>query len=224
MYLRKLYYPLIFFSLSIYSQNDTISSLDILYQNSQLKQIENKHNNHILGCSVFGGLGLGGNDKKIGFAQGISIRAHYNAHTINVYTSLASKTEQIAQVGYTNSLKSICTGITYGIGLYSKRSSASIGVGLGYSHTLEYQQIKGSVSVSKYPITGMVLTPYNLGFVNYYQFGLCVGAQLNYHYKWIGFTIQNFFNISPTLVNFTALAGLELMLNDLIKPPKLTNY
>jgi hypothetical protein len=126
----------------IYSQVDTLSALDILYNNAQNKKIEKEHDNHILGCSVFGGLGFGGNDKKTGFAKGISARVHYNAHTINIYASFAEKSEQIANVGYTNSLKSTCTGITYGIGSYSKYASASIGAGLGYFHTLSINLLK----------------------------------------------------------------------------------
>jgi hypothetical protein len=222
MHQIKICYILIFFSsLSIYAQTDTTSSLDILLQNSQHKRLEKEHDNRILGCSVFGGLGLGGNDRKTGFAQGISARVHYNAHTINIYTSFANKAEQIANVGYTNSLNSTCTGITYGVGSYSKYTSASIGAGLGYCHTLQYQLIKGPVYVSKVPTNNMVLSPYTPGFVNYHQFGICVGGQINFHYKFIGFTIQSFVNISPVLINYTALAGLELMLNDLIKTQKI---
>ena len=185
------------------AQIDTASSLDILYQNAQTKQIEKEHQKHILGCSLFGGLGFGGNDPKTGFAQGLSVRVHYNIHTVNVYSSWANKSDQVSGIGYTNSLNSKCSGVTYGIGFYEKKTSASIGVGIGYCQTMVYHPSNDH--------------PQGPEKYYYNQMGICLGGQLTYHFKYIGFTLQSFVNISSSIANYTALAGLEFMLNDLIK-------
>jgi len=203
-------------TIPIYSQVDTLSSLDYLHKASLIKKQEVIHAKHILGCSIFVGLGVGGNDPKSGFSSGASARVHYNIHTVNIYTSLASKTEMIntsnnihtPMIISMNTLQSSCKGITYGVGAYGKNMSGSVGIGIGYNQTVVYRP---NIHVSGWPSTLMT----------YNEVGACVGGQLTFHGKYVGFTIQSYCNISRSIANYTALAGLELMLNDLIKqkPP-----
>lgn len=183
---------------SAFSQTDTLSSMDILYKESQNKTKEYKASQRNNGLSFFGGLGGGGNNVRSGLAGGGSLRVHYNFHTINMYLSNAKKAEEIYSKDYTNILNSTCLGLTYGFGAYGKYCSASFGVGVGYSAT----SIVSDQDIMKRTTT------------NYNEFGACFGGQLSFHSQWVGFGIQTYVNKSASILNYTILAGLELHVRD----------
>src|ERR1035437_7078227 len=182
-----------------FSQVDTTSSMDVLlkqgHDKAQEKAKEQKSADRKFGCSVFGGLGKGGNDQKDGFAYGGSARVHYNIHTVNVYASLATKSEQINGKSADYTLYGSCYGFTYGIGAYDKNVSASIGAGLAYLQTKMI--FGGGVNETK---------------VYYDKLGACIGGQFSAHGKYLGFGIQMYFNVTTPVTNYTILAGLEIRL------------
>jgi hypothetical protein len=167
----------------------TITSISVFSQTDTLNKP------HKFGCSFFGGLGIGENTYKSGFANGLSARAHYKFHTINAYYSLATKSEQLYGKDFSNSLYSNNYGITYGLGAYEQNFSCSFGLGVGYFQT----SMKFGAGV-------------NLTQSYYEKFCTCAGVQFSIHGKYAGFGFQAFFNSSNVLSNNTFLAGLEIFI------------
>ena len=203
-------HTLIFFFLTVlcvkgYSQTDT-SSLNVLYKDAENKKIADKISKRKIGCSYFFGLGYGGNKYKSGFARGADIGFHYNMHTINIYTSLASKSEELYSKDYTNTLHSRCLGIMYGIGAYEKNVSASLGIGVGYCQTsIDFHTSLGQPT-----------------YTNYNEVGFCFGGQLTFHTKFVGLTFRGNSNISHSISSYTILVGIKFILED-IKQGTLNN-
>ena len=171
---------------SVFSQTDTSSSTQI--------NVASKKTGYL----VFGGLGTGGNIYKKGFAYGGGILVHYNIHSFSVFTSKATARDELYSKDYTNTLNSASYGLTYGVGVYEKYVSASIGAGIGYSNT----DIDFHKNFSQ-PV-----------YTNYSNFGACVSGQLTVHGKWLGLSAQGFCNLS-SLSTYTFLVGLEVVIDNI---------
>jgi hypothetical protein len=187
--------------LRTFSQEDTISSMQGVYRQEHDKSQEKKIVGRKFGCSIFGGLGKGGNHFFDGFGSGVSARAHYKFHTINVYASLATKREEIYSNDYTFDLYSSNYGFIYGPGFHDKYFSASCGIGPGYYWT----------TIDMYRVSP---NPFVSGptYVTYKKIGTCIGAQLTAHGKILGLTGQFFYNTATPLNNYTILVGLEIII------------
>ncbi len=195
---------------SVYSQEDTTSAMSMLYNQSMVKA---KHKadsirkaTHNFGCAIYGGIGEGGNSFKTGFASGAGASFHYKFHTINMYASLATKSEAISfQNDKSYTLYSSNYGIMYGLGAYDKNASVSIGVGIGYSRTnMILQEGHYNISVNGY-------APGYLP-VYYSKVGACIGGQATAGGKFIRLTTQFYVNISNTITNYAFLAGLAIVI------------
>jgi hypothetical protein len=199
---------LLFFS--IYSQEDTTSSMSMLYNQSMLRAKQKADSirkaMHNFGCAIYGGIGEGGNISKTGFASGTGASFHYKFHTINMYASLATKSEAISfQNDKSYTLYSSNYGIMYGLGAYDKNASVSIGVGIGYSRTNMILQ-EGPYNVS--------VNGYAPGYVPVYysKVGACIGGQATAGGKFIRLSMQFYVNISNTITNYTVLGGLAIVI------------
>lgn len=201
----KYFILIIFFTtatiLPTFSQEDTTSSMEALYKQGHDKAQEKNTERRKFGCSIFGGLGKGGNHFFDGFGSGIAGRAHYRFHTINIYASLATKREKIYSKDYTYDLYSSNYGFVYGPGFHDKYFSASCGIGLGYYWT--------SVDMQR-----VVPNPFVGGptYVTYKKIATCIGAQLTAHGKIFGITGQFFYNTATPLNNYTILVGIEIII------------
>ncbi len=181
------------------SQVDSTSRLDDVYRTSPGstgKVLMKK-----FGCSIFGGLGKGGNRFYDGFSFGGSFRTHYRIHTINIYSSLATRRKELYSKDYTNLLYSSNYGIVYGPGFHDKNFSVSCGAGIGYFWT----------TVDMWPINGAINTS-GPDYITYKQTSLCLGAQLGVHSNRIGLSAQFFYNSNKSLTNYTGLLGIEVIL------------
>lgn len=194
----KQFLLIIFFTtaiiIPIFSQVDTTSSLDALIKQGHEKARENKSRK--FGCTIFGGLGKGGNDIASGFAAGGSIKAHSGIHTINFFAANANSLGYHGGQSSNPTLQSSYYGLTYGVGAYDKNISASIGGGLGYSF----------VNMS----TGGGINYYD---IHYQKYSPCLGGQFSAHGKYIGFGIQTYFNLTSPTTDYVLLFGLEVGLN-----------
>lgn len=161
---------------------------------------------HNFGCAIYGGIGEGGNISKTGFASGTGASFHYKFHTINMYASLATKSEAISfQNDKSYTLYSSNYGIMYGLGAYNKNASVSFGVGIGYSRTNMILQ-EGPYNIS--------INGYAPGYVPVYysKVGACIGGQAMAGGKFIRLTTQFYVNISNTITNYVFLAGLAIVI------------
>jgi hypothetical protein len=176
-------------TLSGLSQQDTSLSKPI-----KLKQS--------FGGAIYGGIGVGGNKDKYGIAYAVNSNVHYKIHTINMYASLATKSEEISSgFDYSYTLYSSNYGFTYGLGFYEKNFSISGGVGIGYTRT------------------NMILRDYNStqiagGFTSvfYSKVGGCAGVQATLHGRFVGFTIQSYINFSNAITNYVIIGGLAIVI------------
>jgi len=197
-------------TLSGFSQQDTTSALDILYKQSQDKAKEARKANYV-GGAINVGIGYGGNKDKKGFARGLAANIHNRMHTINMYGNLATKSEEISSgFDYTRTLQSYNLGIMYGLGIYKEHVSLSGGVGVGYTLTnmiLFDPSHQLTSNGNYYPGISSLYTP-----VTYSKTTGCAGAQLTFHGRFIGFTIQSYVNFSNTITNYVVMSGLTLML------------
>jgi hypothetical protein len=195
---------LIFFTVATinptFSQVDTTSSMDALLKQGHDKAQENKTVDRKFGCSIFGGLGKGGNHFFDGFGSGIAARAHYKFHTVNIYASLATKKEERYGSDYTYDLYSSNYGFVYGPGFHDKNFSASCGIGLGYYWT--------TIDMNNFISTPTLGRP---DYVTYKKIATCIGAQLTAHGKYLGLTGQFLYNTANPVDNYTVLVGLEII-------------
>ena len=121
---------IIYLTLSGFSQQDSISSLDALLKQSKDKaeELKKAKQPHLKGAA-YGGIGYGGNKYKEGLAGTFGLNFHYAMHTINSYVSFASKSEEISLgFDYTPTLQSFNCGFMYGLGVYEKHVSFSGGL------------------------------------------------------------------------------------------------
>jgi hypothetical protein len=122
---------LLIISISAYSQSDSIS---------KTKKAEDKK----YGLSIFGGLGVGGNDLgptpmlKGGYAKTISSRFHYGMHTFNIHASQVTSMDQsiFNRVKPSTELNMRNLGLTYGVGSYGKHFSAGFLFGVSYTNLI----------------------------------------------------------------------------------------
>ena len=201
-------------TLSSLSQQDTLSSLDVLLKQSEDKAKEAKKEarkaKYYLGGSINTAIGWGWNNDKQGFARGLGANIHYGIHTINMYGSLATKSEEISQgFDWTRTLESYNFGFMYGLGIYDKIISFSGGVGIGYTYTnmiLFDPDHHITQTGPNYVGISPLYTP-----VTYSQVTGCAGAQLTLHYKVIGFTMQGYINFSNPITNHVVMGGVTIV-------------
>ncbi len=207
---------LLFVSARGQTNGDTLSGMDVLYQQS-LQQ--NKHKadslkadstyiaHHRFGCAIYGGIGTGGNSYYNGIAYGTGASVHYKMHTINMYATLATKSEIIlGQNDKSTVLNSNNYGFMYGLGAYGKHFSASGGIGIGYNKT---NMVLSSGFHLDPKLNENVPTLIN---VNYSKVGACIGVQATVGGKFIRLTTQFYVNISNTITNYTILGGLVMVI------------
>jgi hypothetical protein len=195
MKMKNIFITLFFCScLSTYSQTDTI--------NMTKKSVDKKY-----GLSVFGGLGLGGNDlnqKTLwngGYAKTISTRFRYGIHTINAYASQITPTEQpiFSKVSTTTAYNMHNLGLTYGVGTYGKHFSAGCLVGVAYTNM-----------TTTYRTTATLDDP-TIQYSSTY-FKACFGLHASLKTKYIGIGYQVYYNLFGRLSSFNALFGIEVPL------------
>ncbi|HXB42280.1 MAG TPA: hypothetical protein VNZ49_17200 [Bacteroidia bacterium] len=179
-------------SVPAFSQTDTTSSSwEALQKQGHDKAQKNKI--HKFGCSVFGGLGSGGNDKTNGFSGGGSARVHYNFHTLNAYAVSTNRLEYHGQQSDNPTLTSSLCGLTYGAGLYEDNLSLSAGLGIGYSAVRA--STGGGISYKEY---------------YYNKLGVCFSGQFSVHGKYIGFGFQVYYNFNSSGTDYSYLFGIEI--------------
>ncbi len=165
------------------------------------------------GFSVFGGLGLGCNDKVSGncainggFAKGVSARFHYGTHTINAYAANVTAYDQaLSTTPRYLAFDAYNFGLTYGIGTYGKHFSAGCLVGVGYSSTR-------TNSINEMQLD--IITPPSQKYFTERHDALnaCFGLHASVHLKHIGIGYQVYYNLFGGLSSATALLGLEIRL------------
>jgi hypothetical protein len=210
--IKTLYLFILFtllFVISAFSQEDTTSSLSVLY-NQSIQTAKHKADsirwaNPKFGCGLYGGIGTGGNKNTSGIAYGAGASFHYKFHTVNMYATLSTKSEEISS-GFdrTYTLYGSNYGFMYGAGAYDKNFSVSGGAGIGYSRiNMVLQEGNRNVSVNGW-------AP---GYVSVYysKVGLCVGGQATVHGRFIGFTTQFYLNITSAITSYVFLLGLAIV-------------
>ncbi|MBK6834741.1 MAG: hypothetical protein IPG89_10880 [Bacteroidetes bacterium] len=173
---------LLIISISAYSQNDSISNI---------RKAEDKK----FGLSIFGGLGVGGNDLgyspmlKGGYAKTISSRFYYGMHTINVHVSQVTSMDQAIfnRVDPSTELNMRNLGLTYGLGSYGKHFSAGFLFGVSYTNLIVpaenafmldfapkvYYKEKYNIVNACFGLHTSVKTKHiGIGYQIYYNFGL----------------------------------------------------
>ena len=187
--------------LATYSQTDTITTTK--------KPVDKKY-----GFSVFGGLGLGGNDlnqKTLwngGYAKTISTRFHYGIHTINAYASQVTPTEQpiFNKVSPATAYNMHNFGLTYGVGTYGKHFSAGCLVGVAYTNmTTSYRSTATLDDPTIQYSSKYFKDKYNV--VN-----ACFGLHASLKTKYIGIGYQVYYNLFGRLSSCSALIGIEVPL------------
>ncbi|MGZ3865312.1 MAG: hypothetical protein ACXVPM_19725 [Bacteroidia bacterium] len=180
-----------------YSQTDTIPTTK--------KSADKK-----CGFSVFGGLGLGGNDISntnwsSGYAKTISARFHKGIHTINTYASQVTSPDQpiFNKVSSATTLNMHNFGLTYGIGTYGKHYSVGCLIGLAYTNLTTISQ-----NVTLYD--PRIAPTYS--FNKYHVVNACFGLHSSLKTKYIGIGYQVYYNLFGGLSSFNALIGIELTL------------
>jgi hypothetical protein len=197
------------------SQQDTnTSSLGILLQQSKDKVKEEKKEarkaKYAVGGAINVAIGSGWNIDKQGFARGLGGNIHYGMHTINMYGSFASKSEEISSgFDWTPTLQSFNCGVMYGVGVYEKNISLSGGLGIGYTYTNMILFDPDHHIPQTGPNWGGISYVYTS--VTYSKVTGCAGAQLTWHYKVIGFTVQSYINFSNTITNYVVMGGITFV-------------
>jgi hypothetical protein len=146
------------------------------------------------GCSIFAGLGLGGNGTVQGLGTGGSFCFHTNMHTFTLYAASANSLVYHGDESDTPVLHGSYFGLTYGVGQYDEIVSVAAGAGPCYSF----------VSMS----TGGGI---NYNFTHYEKYGLCFSGQFSIHGKHAGMGLQGYYNITNAGTDFMLLIGLNII-------------
>ena len=197
--MKNKFISILFFScFAVYSQTDTIPFAK--------KMLEQKY-----GFSIFGGLGIGGNDLSSNiwsgdYAKTISARFHYRTHTINAYATHVTPPEQpiFNRVSQPTDLNMHNFGLTYGIGAYGKHYSAGCLVGVAYTTmtTIFPNQVLADPSI-----------PVSYRTCKYNVVNACFGLHASLKTKYIGIGYQIYYNLFGQFSSFNALLGLEVTLH-----------
>jgi hypothetical protein len=157
------------------------------------------------GFSFFGGLGVGGNGIKQGFARGLDTRFHYRSHTFDTYASRT--TEYEAEYAYgskdlTLTYDSHNYGLTYGLGIYKEHFSAACVAGIGYSSTT---MIIVNPDLNSIPYTIYLHKDYS-------KVSACFGLQAGVRKNIFGLSAKFYCNVSDghARTNYNVLFGLDL--------------
>ena len=185
---------LLIISISAYSQSDSISHT--------LKAEDKK-----FGFSLFGGLGVGGNDLgyslllKGGYAKALSSRFHYGMHTVNIHASQVTSMDQAIfnRVKPSTELNMRNLGLTYGLGSYGKNFSAGFLFGVSYTNLIV--PVENAFMLDFAP-TIYYKEKYNI--VN-----ICFGLHTSVKTKHIGIGYQIYYNFGQ-VTSVNATVGIEV--------------
>jgi hypothetical protein len=174
--------------------------LTTLYTFSQTDTLVDKNE-----FAIFGGLGIGGNGIKQGFARGISASFHSGFHTIDGY--LSRTTESEADYSYYSgkdlwrTYNAFNYALTYGYGLYKENYSLAAVVGIGHTNTT--MRIKNN-DFNSAPFSAFLDK-------NYIRTCGVIGLKATTRREYVGLSIKGYYNIFDGPSNYTILLGLEII-------------
>ncbi len=155
------------------------------------------------GFSIFGGLGVGGNEIKQGFARCFEARFHRGFHTIDGYLSKSTKYEADYTSGndLTLTYNSFNSALTYGYGIYKKHYSFAAVAGVGYTSM--------NIIIRNPDINSLPIFLYQ----NYTKACGVIGLQAGIRSKFIGLGAKMYYNVFDGPSTYIFLAGIEITLN-----------